>query len=81
MDAGTLQGELDTLGQRIRARRVKLGWSQEQLAEMAGLDRSLVGGIERGERNVTLKTICMLARALSCDVPALTRGLPRKSVS
>jgi transcriptional regulator with XRE-family HTH domain len=68
---------LDILGKRIRARRTDLGISQEGLAHAAGLDRSYVGRIERGEQNLTFVTLVRLARAMSCDVAALTEGLPR----
>jgi transcriptional regulator with XRE-family HTH domain len=67
---------LDILGQRIRARRRKLGMSQEGLAHEAGLDRSYVGRIERGEHNLTFVSLVRIARAMRCDVAALTNDLP-----
>lgn len=67
---------LDILGQRIRARRRELGMSQEGLAHEAGLDRSYVGRIERGEHNLTFVALVKLCRAMRCDVAALTAGLP-----
>jgi len=67
---------LDILGQRIRARRRELGFSQEGLAHEAGLDRSYVGRIERGEHNLTFVALIRLCRAMRCDVAALTVGLP-----
>lgn len=67
---------LDILGQRIRAARRKLGLSQEGLAHEAGLDRSYVGRVERGEHNPTFVSLVKIARALRCDVAALTKGLP-----
>lgn len=48
----------------MRARREGLGWSQERLAEVAGLHRTYIGSIERGERNVALLNIIRLAEAL-----------------
>lgn len=72
---------LDILGQRIRQRRKDLGLSQEGLAHEAGLDRSYVGRIERGEHNPTFIALVKLARAMGCDVAALTVNLPKtKSV-
>jgi len=64
------------LGSRIRSHRKRLGLSQEALAERAELDRSYIGGIERGNRNITIVTLCRVARALKIDVSDLTRGLP-----
>lgn len=51
-------------GQQVRAIRKGQGLSQEQLAHLADLDRSYMGGIERGERNVSLDNIHRIARAL-----------------
>jgi transcriptional regulator with XRE-family HTH domain len=50
--------------------------SQEALAFEANIDRSYVGGIERGERNPSFFTLCAIAKVLSCDVGSLTQGLP-----
>lgn len=50
--------------------------SQEGLAYEAGLDRSYVGRIERGEHNLTFVSLIKLARAMRCDVATLTIGLP-----
>ena len=55
----------------LRARRKQVGLSQEVLADMAGLHRTYVGGIERGERNVSIDNIEKLARALDADVADL----------
>lgn len=67
---------LEVLGIRIRARRKELNWTQEDLAAIAGIDRSYIGGVERGERNLTFTVLCDICLALKCDVAALTTGLP-----
>jgi transcriptional regulator with XRE-family HTH domain len=51
-------------GARVRELRRKVGLSQEELATAAELDRSYIGGVERGERNVSLVNIHKIARAL-----------------
>ena len=67
---------LEVLGSRIRAKRKLLGWSQEDLADYAGIDRSYIGGVERGERNLTFRVLCQICTALECDVATLTNNLP-----
>lgn len=52
------------LGRAIRARRRERGMSQEELAHAAGIDRSHMGKIERGERNVTLLNVLKVADAV-----------------
>jgi transcriptional regulator with XRE-family HTH domain len=71
-------GELQQLGRRIRAARIALGLSQEELAYESDIDRSYIGGVERGERNITFNVLCKIATALRCDVGALTVDLPRR---
>ncbi len=60
-----------SLGRRIREIRRAQGVSQEELAHKSGLDRSYVGCVERGERNVSIDNITALARALSVPIAAL----------
>jgi transcriptional regulator with XRE-family HTH domain len=55
---------LKRFGQRVRELRLKAGLSQEAFADKCGLDRTYVGGIERGERNLSLKNIYRIADAL-----------------
>lgn len=52
-------------GDRLRSLRVAKGLSQEELADRSGLNRTYVGSVERGERNVSLLNIHKLAAAIS----------------
>jgi transcriptional regulator with XRE-family HTH domain len=70
------EAALTELGNRIREARKAAGWTQEQLAMQAGVDRSYMGGVERGRRNITFTMLCQIAAALERDVASLTRGLP-----
>jgi transcriptional regulator with XRE-family HTH domain len=63
------------LGRALRARRRKLGVSQEEFADLCGLDRTYVGGIERGERNVALVNLEKLAKALKISLSELFRSV------
>lgn len=58
-------------GERLRAVRQTRGISQEKLAELAGLHRTYVSSIERGERNVSLVNIERLAAALGVAMAEL----------
>ena len=56
------------LAANLRAQRRDRGISQEELADLAGLHRTYVGSVERGERNVSIDNIERLAAALQMDV-------------
>ncbi len=56
--------ELASLGAAIRSARKEAGLSQEALAVDAELDRSYMGGVERGEHNLTLMNLCRISKAL-----------------
>ena len=58
------QAVLGEFGRRVRSAREARGWSQEQLAQKAQLDRTYIGGVERGERNLALLNVNKLASAL-----------------
>lgn len=70
---------LKALGERIRAARKAAGFSQEDFAFETGLDRSYMGGVERGQRNLSFLKLCAIARVLKSDLGVLTSGLPAKA--
>lgn len=59
------------VGMNIRVARIKRGISQEGLADMAGLARSTMGIVERGEQSPSLQTITKVANALDMDLHKL----------
>jgi len=65
----------ELFGARVRELRRKRGFSQEELAERANLHRNYVGGVERGERNISLINIIELARALSVNPSDLLKRI------
>lgn len=64
---------LSRFGQKVRQRRLSLGISQEELAERAGVHRTYVGMIERGEKNITLRNIVKFAKALDMPIQDLMK--------
>jgi len=67
--------ELIKFGLRVRELRLLKGLSQEDLADLAGLHRTYIGGIERGERNVAFLNIVRLAKALEIPLSDLMKGV------
>lgn len=75
MDA--VEGDLQRqLGRGLRALRRTRGLSQEAFADVLGVHRTYIGGLERGERNVTLRTVERLAERLEVDALVLLGGGP-----
>lgn len=62
-------------GRNVRGRRQKLGVSQEEFADICGLDRTYMGGIERGERNLSLINIEKIALGFQITLAELFRGV------
>lgn len=62
---------LQLFGNRVRELRLQHGWTQEDLGEKARRHWTYIGGIERGERNITLRVVEDIARALGVKVPSL----------
>lgn len=59
---------LQDFGLRLKELRLRLSMSQDTLASLSGLDRTYIGGVERGERNVSLKNIEILCNTLDVDI-------------
>ena len=59
----------------MRTLRRRRGWNQEELAEIFGLHRTYVGAIERGEKNLTISTLRILAKTFNTTISNLFRGI------
>ena len=70
------QDSLQIFAQNVRRERNALSLSQEQLAEKAGLHRTFISHIERGTRNVSIRTMSLLAKALT--VPLYQLLIPQE---
>lgn len=67
-----MEGDLQRrLGHNLRTLRKAKGLSQEAFADLLKIHRTYIGGLERGERNVTLKTVERIATALGVDAAHL----------
>lgn len=67
----TTDERIIAFGKRVREVRKAKGISQEKLAELAGIDRSYMGNIERGEKNVTLVKVYDICDALNIEIQDL----------
>lgn len=68
------------LGKKIRELRKSKGFSQESFADEAGLDRTYMGGIERGERNIATLNLIRIAWALNVEIGELFPPIKTLSV-
>lgn len=66
---------LTDLGLRIRDRRLARKWTQAELAERCELHRTFIGSVERGERNVSVLNLRLIARVLRVSLADLMGGL------
>ena len=62
-------------GDAVRKARMKMGISQEELSHRAGLHRTYISSVERGQRNVSLRNIEKIANALEVTIQSLAKGL------
>jgi transcriptional regulator with XRE-family HTH domain len=63
-----MEGDLQRIvGQNLRAHREAKGLSQEAFADVLGVHRTYMGGVERGERNLTLKSVEKIAAKLDLE--------------
>jgi transcriptional regulator with XRE-family HTH domain len=62
-------------GERVRELRKSRGWTQEGFAHAVKLDRSYFGSVERGERNISLENICLIAETLRVTPAELFKGV------
>lgn len=62
-------------GRKVRLERLRLGYSQEKLADKAGLHRTYIGMVERAEKNITLNNIEKIANALEMELEELFSDL------
>lgn len=60
------------VGRNIKKEREAKGWSQEELADRAGLHRTYISGVERGVRNPTVTVLERMAQALSLKIGQIT---------
>jgi transcriptional regulator with XRE-family HTH domain len=60
-------------GNKVRSEREKRGYSQETFAELVGVHRTYIGMIERAEKNITLRSIEKIAKALNLSVSKLLK--------
>ena len=62
-------------GERVREVRKSRSLSQEELAELSGMHRTYISGIERGDRNVSLQNLASLAKALGLQLSQLLKDI------
>jgi transcriptional regulator with XRE-family HTH domain len=63
------------LGARIRKLRQRQGWTQVEMAEHVGIDRSFLADVERGKRNISILNIELIAKGLKISLSKIFSGL------
>lgn len=79
MDDQEFITQLQKLGTTVRELRSARGFSQESFADACGLDRTYVGGVERGERNLGFKNLLRISEALDVEPSELLANISAKS--
>jgi len=62
-------------GERLRQLRLRRGWTQVEMAERLGIDRSYISDMERGKKNVCLPTLEVIAQALGLSISQVLKGV------
>jgi transcriptional regulator with XRE-family HTH domain len=65
---------MNSVGERIKARRVELGWTQEELCKKANISTGFLSDVENGKRSVSAETLLDIARVLSLSLDYLMKG-------
>lgn len=63
------------LGHRIRTLRKRHGWTQVEMAERLGLDRSFLADVERGKRNISIRNLYIVAKGFKKSLSQLLSGV------
>lgn len=65
---------MNSVGERIKARRLELGWTQEELCKKAGISTGFLSDLENGKRSVSAETLLDIARVVSLSLDYLMKG-------
>ena len=76
-----MQEILLALGQRVRELRKRKGFSQEGFADLAGVHRTWMGAVERGERNLSFHNLVLISKALGITLSRLLSGVEKRAQS
>ncbi len=63
------------IGNKLKEERVKLGYSQESFADLIGIHRTYIGTIERGEKSITVNTLCKVCKALQIPMSEFLKNM------
>jgi len=70
-----------TVGERIKKRRIELGWTQDQLGQKAGISKSFLSDLENGKRSVSADNLLDIARVLNLSLDYLMTGDEKESLA